>query len=95
VTPGIGTIHTQLTTRNYPDDISNPLSARRDIKTTQNSIIYRIAGEAGFGYNGPKYFAGTYFSTSASKYKQENVRAVNSNFRFNFEVFLGYRLPAF
>ncbi len=85
ITPGVGMLFMNLTTRN---------GSGEKIRTRQQDPIFRIDSRAGIGYNGERFFGGLYATAFAASYKQENAQVVNGNARIVFKLFAGYRIPA-
>ncbi|ULQ55981.1 DUF4421 domain-containing protein [Flavihumibacter rivuli] len=83
LTPGIGYVHTWLTTRFYDEDSQ---------QSAQDNFIFRLDGRAGIGYNGRRLFAGLYGRLSAASFKQQNTTVITENARSSVQLFLGYRL---
>lgn len=82
--PGLGFINTDLKTR----------FATGDIKSHQHNWAFRWAIRSGIGYNGHKYYAGLYLTSSGMEFKQQNTTAVNYNTRVFYQFFVGLRINA-
>jgi len=61
---------------------------------TQKGPIYQWDGRFGFGYNGERFFAGTYLNAISAKYSQGLTSAENQNVNLFFQVFVGFRIKA-
>lgn len=83
-TPGIGFIHTRLTTR-FPsgDDVN-----------WQHNFAFRWEGKGGIGYNARDFFTGFYIGISGVSYHQQNTTVMNYDTRIFFQGFIGLRLKA-
>ncbi|MBL7712315.1 MAG: DUF4421 family protein [Chitinophagaceae bacterium] len=81
-TPAFGYIYTKLLTR---DPAGN-------IHSTINSPIYQWDARLGFGYNGHRFFCGTYGTALSSRYTQGLSTAVNRNIMVSLQLFLGIRI---
>ena len=86
-TPSFGYIYTKLLTR-YPGGA---------VTGNTNSPIYQWDARLGLGYNGHRFFCGTYCTALSAKYTQGLTTAVNRNAILTFQLFAGIRIgePAF
>jgi hypothetical protein len=83
-TPYFGYIFTKLLTRDPAGNIT----------TNTRSPVYQWDARIGVGYNAQRFFFGSYFTTSSSKYTQGMTTAVNEDIRLFLQVFAGFRLSA-
>lgn len=81
VTPGVGYIFTDLTTR-YPSET---------ILTKQKNAVFRIDGRTGLGYNGKRFFSGIHLKFSGSAYQQQRTKVTNQDQTVSWQLFAGYR----
>lgn len=83
-TPGIGYVHTKLTTRYLVEQFVS----------RQSNVIFRVDGNAGAGFNGKRFFAGAYFRYSAASFNQQRTTVVSKEANLSGQIFAGYRLQA-
>lgn len=83
-TPAFGYIHTSVSTR----------SGANTVRFTQKGPIYQWDGRFGFGYNGHRFFAGSYLTAVSARYSQGLTSAENQNVNLFFQVFVGFRIKA-
>jgi hypothetical protein len=83
-TPGLGWMHTRLTTRD----------SFQEVNTIQNNLIFRWDAQGGLGYNGESFLAGAYYSITGTTFNQENTTVVNYDIQTAYKLFVGFRLNA-
>lgn len=83
-TPAFGYIHTSV----------RQGKAENAMKFTQRGPIYQWDGKFGAGYNGERFFAGTYFTAVSAKYSQGLTTSQNQNANVFVQLFVGFRLKA-
>lgn len=82
--PSMGYLFTRLLNR---------LSTGNEINHVANPV-YQLDGTVGIGYNGERFFAGSYLTTLYSQYQQARGAAVNDNTHLFIQLFAGLRLQA-
>lgn len=80
----IGYLNTKLTTR----------TLSRNVITNQDNFILRGDGKAGIGYNGSQFYTGLYTTISGTRFRQENTSVMNTETRWFYHLFIGFRLDA-
>lgn len=83
-TPAFGYIHTNVQ-RTSQGELT---------RFTQRGPIYQWDSRFGLGYNGERFFAGTYLNAISAKYSQGLTSAENQNVNLFFQVFVGLRIKA-
>lgn len=86
-TPYFGYIFSNVITR----------SGGQSYKFSNNGPAYQWDARAGFGYNGHRFFAGTYLTAGGAKFAQGLSTATQQDAQFFLQIFAGIRLhaPAF
>lgn len=84
LTPAYGYVFTKLTTR----------SGTGNVITHNSTPAFRIDTRLGLGYNGRRFFAGTYVAAFGTANEEKNSTVINENTRGVAKVFIGYRLKA-
>jgi hypothetical protein len=82
--PGGGVVFTNLTTR----------TPSGNIKTNENTPVFRLDGTAGLGYNGEKFFAGLYSHGRYVTHKEGHNAAVENDSQLALQAFVGIRFGA-
>ncbi len=82
--PGAGYIFSKIETRS--------LSANQTDR--QSNPVVRIQGKAGFGYNGPRLFAGIVADRNFTWFTQQHTAAQTRSSAMTFQIFLGYTIKA-
>lgn len=64
------------------------------VRTKQHEPVFVADGRLGVGYNGERFFAGSYLIGYYSTYQQQNTTTINVHSRLLYQVFVGYRFTA-
>jgi len=83
-TPYFGYIFSKVKTRN-----SGQITSFRN-----NGPVYQWDAKLGLGYNGHRFFAGTYLTAGGAKFSQGLTTATQQDATIFFQIFAGFRLKA-